>query len=458
MSDISKQTEKSSVSGHNLLKNRLISGFIKSRWYPGIFQWPTALVFLFIIYLFFFGPGRAHSNFGTALTWVLWWPLIPIIFILLGRFWCAICPFGSLNDVIQKFVGHNRPVPRFLKTYGIWIIDAIFILVTWGDHIFGMVEFPWVSGVIMLMITTAVVASGALWERRTWCRYLCFLGGLSSNYSQTGVLALRGTPATCSKCNVSACYKGNEKAPGCPVFEFPRVMDTNTQCNLCGYCVKTCPNDSLTLKARVPTRELWSVRKPQFAAAFLAAVIMGIVFIQNVTMLEIWQPILNGIGNILHTSNFNVTFTVAFLVLISIPLLLLGMASSIAKKANSASVVQNFARFGYAIIALDVAGHIAHNLFHLLAEGGSVLITGAAFFGIGLHDVSPALLDSTTIQILQYTLILLGTIGSLYTAYRISRSNYPNKKWATLLPYSILILSLGVINIVLFSLPMAMRM
>jgi hypothetical protein len=118
------------------------------------------------------------------------------------------------------------------------------------------------------------------------------------------------------------------------------------------------------------------VRKPQFAAAFLAAVIMGIVFLQNITMLEIWKPILNAIGNVLHTSNFNVTFTVAFLIFISIPLLLLSITSSIAKQANQASVVQNFAKFGYAIIALDVAGHIAHNLFHLLAEGGSVLITG----------------------------------------------------------------------------------
>ncbi|MDO8491061.1 MAG: 4Fe-4S binding protein, partial [Dehalococcoidia bacterium] len=107
---------------------------------------------------------------------------------------------------------------------------------------------------------------------------------------------------------------------------------------------------------------------------------------------------------------------------------------------------------------LDVAGHIAHNLFHLLAEGGSVINTGAAFFGITLENVSPALLDDKTIQILQYGLVALGIVGSLYTAYRISRGNYPKKKWTTLLPYGILILSLGVINIVLFSLPMAMRM
>ncbi len=284
-------SEEKPTSGGNLLKNRFVAGIFKSRWFPGILQWPTALAFLLIMYILLFGPARAHSNFGTALTWVLWWPLIPIIFVLMGRFWCAVCPFATLNDVVQKFAGHNRPVPIFLKKYGIWLIDAMFILITWGDHVFGMVESPWGSGVLMLMIVTGVVATAVLWERRGWCRYLCFLGGLSSNYSQTGVLALRGSPEKCSQCKVSACYKGDDRVPGCPMFEFPKTMGTNAQCNLCGYCVKTCPNGSITLKARIPTEELWSVRKPRFAASFLAVVIMGIVFIQNFAMLEVSQSI-----------------------------------------------------------------------------------------------------------------------------------------------------------------------
>ncbi|MDO8473491.1 MAG: 4Fe-4S binding protein, partial [Dehalococcoidia bacterium] len=268
----------SSAPANNLLANRFVSGLMKSRWFPGILQWPTAIVFSVIVYELLFGPPAAHDNFGTAMTWVLWWPLIPIIFVFMGRFWCAICPFGSLSDVIQKFVGHNRPVPPFLKKYGIWIIDATFILITWGDHVFGIVESPWGSAVLLLLLISAVVITATIWARRAWCRHLCFLGGLSSNYSQTGILALRGTPEKCGTCTVSACYKGTEKVAGCPMFEFPKTMDTNSQCNLCGNCVKTCPNGSPTLTARIPTEELWSVSKPNLAASFLAVVIMGIVF------------------------------------------------------------------------------------------------------------------------------------------------------------------------------------
>ncbi|MDP3046484.1 MAG: 4Fe-4S binding protein, partial [Chloroflexota bacterium] len=405
------------------------------------------------------GPTKAHDNLGTALTWVLWWPLIPLIFLVLGRFWCAVCPFGTLSDLVQRFAGNNQPAPKFLRKYGIWIIDAAFILVTWGDHVFGIVESPWGSGVLLLLITTGVVISGAFWERRTWCRYLCFLGGISGNYSRTGMLALRGTPDKCAKCTVAACYKGNDKVPGCPMFEFPKTMDTNASCNLCGNCVKTCPNDSPRLTLRVPTQELWFIRKPKIDEAFLAVVIMGIVFVQNITMLTVWKSILGWLEGVTGTTSYFVNFTITFAIAILIPITLLAVTALAASRLNGDSLRQNFAKFGYAIIALDVAAHVAHNLFHLLAEGKSILYTAMALFGQEVHGASPAILDNATIQGLQYILVALGAIGSLYTAYRIAVNNYGQDKGRIdFVPYAVLILVLAGVNIWLFMLPMAMRM
>jgi polyferredoxin len=150
-----------------------------------------------------------------------------------------------------------------LKTYGIWIIDAVFILVTWGDHVFGMVALPWVSGIIMLMIGTAVVASGALWERRTWCRYLCFLGCLSSNYSQSGMLALRGTPKTCSKCKVSACYKGTEKGP-MSGLSTPKMDSNSVIFDTRNHALRLNHTQGAVLRVVIPAQ-----------SRFLAAVIMA---------------------------------------------------------------------------------------------------------------------------------------------------------------------------------------
>jgi polyferredoxin len=454
-----KPQNRSILAGGNLLQIKAIDRLMRSKWFPGIIQWPTLLLFMLIMFQLLLGPESAHDNLGTALTWVLWWPLIPILFLFLGRFWCAICPFATINDLVQKFVGNNRPVPRFLKKYGIWIIDALFIFITWSDHVWGVVENPFGSGVLMLLLTTGVIASGSFYERRTFCRYVCFLGGLSGNYARTGMLALRGTPEICATCTAASCYKGTDKAPGCPLFEFPKNMTSNANCVICVDCIKNCPNDSIQLTVRPPTKELWFIRKSKMEEAFLSAVIMGIVFVQNVTMLEVWTGMLQWLERAVGTTNYAITFSITFAISIIIPVALLGFTSWIASKFNKASLVENFTRFGYAIIALDVAGHMAHNLFHLLAEGKSILYTALTLFGQEVHGASPALVGMDTIQFLQYGLIVLGFVGSLYTAYRIAKNNQPNGKvWGTFVPYAALILVLTIMNVYLFMLPMAMRM
>src|SRR5699024_5627974 len=102
--------------------------------------------------------------------------------------------------------------------YGIWIVDATFLAITWADHVWGIVESPWGSGVLLLLLTTAVVASGAFFHRRTFCRYLCFLGGLSGNYGRVGMVELRADSGICKTCTSKAvCYNGNDKVAGCPL-------------------------------------------------------------------------------------------------------------------------------------------------------------------------------------------------------------------------------------------------
>jgi polyferredoxin len=447
--------------GYNLLQNRAVSAVMRSRWYPGVLQVPVAAVFGLVAYQLLAGPATAHDNAGTALMWVLWWPLIPLIFLALGRFWCAVCPFAALSDLVQRLVGVERPVPAVLKRYGIWIIDASFLAITWADHVWGIVGSPWGSGILLLLLTFAVIVSGAFFQRRTFCRYLCFLGGLAGNYARAGMVALRADPDICSTCTArAACYNGTDKVAGCPLFSFPRTMDSNANCNLCGNCVKSCPNDAITITIRPPTKELWFLRTPKVEESFLAMAIMGIVVIQNVTMLKLWADVLDGIERATGITSTPVIFTVAFMVAVSLPVALLALASKVAAAGNLEDTRMNFARFGYALIPLDVAAHIAHNLFHLLAEGGSVFHTVAALFGDGHSSGSAALLGTGSIQVLQFAMLALGLAGSWYAARRIAHRRYVSvaRRRATLLPIMSLIGLLAALNIVMFLFPMAHRM
>jgi ferredoxin len=444
----------------NLLDNRNFSRFVRSRWYPGIFQVPVAAVFGLVAYQLLAGPATAHDNAGTALMWVLWWPLVPLTFLLLGRFWCAVCPFATLSDLVQKAVGVHRPVPRFLKLYGIWVIDASFLAITWADHVWGIVGSPWGSGVLLLMLTTAVVVSGAFFQRRTFCRYLCFLGGLSGNYSRAGIVQLRADPDICATCTSrAACYNGTATTAPCPLFTFARTVDSMANCNLCANCVKSCPHDAISITVRPPARELWLVGRARIEESFLAMAIMGIVLIQNLTMLSVWQDFLDRIAATTGITSQPVIFTLAFLVAVSLPVALLAVASWVAAPESRETVRQNFARFGYALIPLDVAAHVAHNLFHLLSEGKAVLFTVGGLFGEA-GSGSTAVAGDTTIAVLQYALLASGVALSVFTARRIATNRHGTTAVARRVasPYVWLVVLFGLLNAVLFALPMAHRM
>ncbi|HEY5180493.1 MAG TPA: 4Fe-4S binding protein [Dermatophilaceae bacterium] len=446
--------------GRDLLKNRFVSALMRSRWYPGAFQIPIAAVFGLVAYQLLVGPSKAHENAGTALMWVLWWPALPLVYVLFGRFWCAVCPFAALSDFVQKLVGVNRPVPPFLKRYGIWIIDATFLAITWADHVFGIVGSPWGSGILLLLLTFSVIVSGAFFQRRTFCRYLCFLGGLSANYARTGMVALRAKPEVCATCTAkAACYNGTDTVAPCPLFSFPRTMQDSANCNLCANCIKACPNDAITLTVRRPTKELWFLRNPKIEESFLAMAIMGIVIIQNVTMLPVWTDALAWVNQTTGITSYPVIFTAVFAVGVSIPVALLALAAKVAAAGNLENTFQNFARFGYALIPLDVAAHVAHNLFHLLAEGKGVFYTVGALFG-QQQGGSTALVGTGKIQVLQFALLALGLAGSLYTARRIAHRRYltPGRRRSTLVPFTALIGVLAALNVVMFLFPMAHRM
>ena len=444
----------------NLLENRTFSRFVRSRAYPAVFQIPVAAAFGLVAYQLLAGPSTAHDNPGTALMWVLWWPLIPITFLLVGRFWCAVCPFATLSDLVQKAVGLHRPVPRFLRVYGIWVIDASFIAITWADHVWGIVGSPWGSGILLLLLTTAVIVSGAVFQRRTFCRYLCFLGGLSGNYARAGMVQLRANVDICATCtSKAACYNGTDSTSACPLFTFPRTMDSMASCNLCANCIKSCPHDAITLTIRPPAKELWLVGRARVEESFLAMAIMGIVLIQNITMLGVWDDVLAWIAVHTGVTSYPVVFTLAFAVAVTSPVLVLLVASRLAVPASRASVRETFARFGYALIPLDVAAHLAHNLFHLLAEGGSVVHTVGSLFG-GSGQGSAAILGPVTIQILQFAVLALGAALSVYTVRRIATNLHDNTSLAELVmrPFIVTVLLFALVNAVLFAMPMAHRL
>jgi polyferredoxin len=462
----------------NFLNYPPLNALLKSRWYPLIFVLPTMIVFGIIIIQLFYGSAETAYNFGSVMVWILLWPLLPILFLVFGRFWCSVCPMSRVSDEVQKKVGMHRKVPKFLQKYGVWVIIIAFIIITWLDTVFGLVESPTNTGYLLLFVFAGVVLMGAVFEKRAWCRYLCFLGGLSSNYSMSSALELRTDGEKCKTCKDPTCFKGTAKADGCSMFEYPRTMDSNRFCNFCSNCIKNCPHDAVRITPRPPTSELWFIKKPRIEDSFLATALIGIVVSQTIVMLEVWEPFMEWFEGTTGITDFTIAWTVIFAGAMLIPVLLMlvssfistlfpekiGLPGMIPDQNAEATLVpgsivektmfSNFVRYGYALIPLGLGIHLAHNAKHFLGEGLSVIYTSASLVGMSLTgDMS--ILNMPTIQIIQYILTSLGILGSVFTAHRISLNKQSSK--AEVLPYILLILMFGAIALWMYSVPMAAR-
>jgi ferredoxin len=275
------------------------------------------------------------------------------------------------------------------------------------------------------------------------------------------MVQLQADQSICATCTSrAACYNGTSTTAPCPLFTFPRTMDSMANCNLCASCVKSCPHDAISITVRPPTKELWLVGRARIEESFLAMAIMGIVLIQNVTMLGIWEDFLGWLEATTGITSYPVVFTIAFASAVAAPVGVLALASWLAAPASQETVKKNFARFGYALIPLDVAAHLAHNLFHLLAEGKSVVVTVGSVLGMSPGSGSTAIVGTGTIQVLQYTLLIFGMAASVYTARRIATSRHGEGLRARTVatPYVVMVLAFAALNAVLFALPMVHRM
>jgi len=107
------------------------------------------------------------------------------------------------------------------------------------------------------------------------------------------------------------------------------------------------------------------------------------------------------------------------------------------------------------VIPLDLAGHVAHNLFHLLAEGRSILLNATALVGYHVTG-SAAVASPETIQLLQFTTLGLGIAGSLFAAFRIAPgAERQDHRTAGPPPAADGAGVFGAINVYLFTLPMS---
>jgi transcriptional regulator with AAA-type ATPase domain/ferredoxin len=403
----------------NLLRLPGLKAAFKSPLFPAIFQSMAAPFFFILLILLFLGPADPINNMGGLFSWAVGWPTMVFGAFFWARFWCSVCPMGSLSKLAKKIISLEIPFPSFLKLHSDWIIAGSAIFIIWLETATNIRSSPLNTGILLLTIFLLAVVFSVIFERQSWCRYLCPLGGMMGVFAKVSPFELRADRNVCaSQCTTNECFVGTGDREGCPFGQMAPTLRSNRFCKMCATCIKNCPHGAINLNLRVPGREIWEIKQVGSITAFLViSMFAGLAcdMQQNMTLYDRWSDLFSQSPQIL-------VFSLFFLASIAAANLLVVVASGISCRSSGETLQENFARYGLALLPLVLTGYMAFHLYYLINLGVYLpILLWQTFHFEFLGQLVITVPPSWTLFFQQF-LVCLGLLGSLVLSYRLSRA------------------------------------
>ncbi|HBZ26328.1 MAG TPA: hypothetical protein DEO54_08880 [Rikenellaceae bacterium] len=183
------------------------------------------------------------TNLGNLIVWSYWWPAIIILAIFFGRIWCMVCPVELITTFFSK-IGLKRKRPKWLLSG--WAITIFYIIILFiGIQGFAIHRNPAFMAIYLLVIVAVSIIIGSIYEKNTFCRYVCPVGYLLGLYSRLSFFGWRvKNRSVCETCKDKSCihkrYRYNLNAKSCGVDLYPANITDNANCILCAGCLKSC--------------------------------------------------------------------------------------------------------------------------------------------------------------------------------------------------------------------------
>ncbi len=420
---------------YDLADLRVIRMLLKSRWIP--FLLVVLSLFLATAALmsgFLGGFSAGNCNFGVTAVWILWWVALMVLMVpLFSRIWCAVCPFpffgewaqrGRLLDVRTNLSGLQKRWPKSLRN--MWLMNVLFLLTSFGGGFFTVNPF-WTFVLLGSMFVLATI-SMLVWQRRTFCLYICPVSGFQGLYSNLSVLEVRRkNPEICRKHKRKTCVVGDESGYGCPWGLLPYGFEKNTYCGICLECFKTCPYDNMALNLRPPGVDLLIGKQRGLDEAWKAFLMLGIavsfflVFQGPYGFLRDWARASTPSGYF----SFLALHTFTATILIPSIHLVFASFSKISSGNSEVSLRKVFVDFSYVLVPLGIAVWIAFSLGIALPNGSYILHTVSDPFGLGWNIFGTANFPWTPVftlhlQLLKGIIIIVGLLFSMDIGYKIA--------------------------------------
>ncbi len=408
--------------------------FLRSPWWPDRINYGfTLAAFAAVVLILWLGPQARDRNFALNLFWAWWWPLVLLGFPLVGRVWCAVCPFMIYGELVQTislklWPRQLKPWPRqAAERWGGWFLFGLFVLILLWEELWALENTAYLSACLLLLITAGAVIFSSIFERRFWCRYLCPIGGMNGLFAKLSVTELRAQQGTCSaECTTYQCYKGGPEkgegmeTDGCPLYSHPAQLEDNRDCVLCMTCLKACPHRSVEFNLRPPGIELWTTHVPRSYEVALLLLLLDAVFLHRL-------PVLNAELHLgLDLQNFGIHALLAIAAL-SLPALIPLCAQAILQlnhRLDRALKPRRFVELAYGYLPLVLAANLAYYLPLGLGEAGRIIPVGLATFGLSGAGWPILVAHPAAIAFLQGAVLLFGSFCSLLLTQKIARQPF----------------------------------
>jgi hypothetical protein len=279
-----------------------------------------------------------------------------------------------------------------------------------------------------------------VFRQRSFCNYLCPVSGFLSLYAMAAVVEVRARDAAaCGDCRSKSCAAGSAAGWGCPWACNPGRLARNNYCGMCLECIKTCPNDNMTINLRPFCAD---TRIKGADEAFKALIMISVALVYTVTLLGTWGPV-KAWANISEVGDWQ-GYLIYVGIIWSVSLALLpgtwALACALGRRLAGSQAVDArtlFRRYAYLLVPLGLCAWAAFSFPLIMVNWSYILATASDPLGWGWNLFGTAdtawqpLYPGSTVYI-QIPLLLFGMAFSLIRGHAIAGSLWQDRKAALL--------------------------
>ena len=433
-----------------------------------------ALFYLFLI-TGLFGTPVGNRNMIIVFVWILWWVVLIAGLVPFGsRLWCTMCPLPFFGDWLQRralvqvrpgkspgtenrFFGLQKRWPK--KLSNIWLQNFGFLFLATFSAL--LVTRPIVSMSLFGFMIVLAALMAMVYRLRTFCNYVCPISGFLSLYAMTSTIELRSeSKDKCLKCKTKSCIRGSDKGWACPWNVYMGKLDRNNYCGLCFECVKSCPNDNISLFVRPFATSDITIKG--YDEVWKACIMLVLALTYSVVLLGPWGRFKDW-ANVSEVRNWGGFAAYAagqmLLALVIFPGLYY-LSIRLAKwyaKADSISTKELFLRYSYMLVPMGLLAWIAFSIPLIMVNGSYIISVISDPLGWGMNLFGTAEFPWTPLKpewvpFLQVPILLTGLYYALRGLHKVARKLFPNpaQRLRSLMPPTALLLGVTLVFLRLF--------